>query len=59
MKEPGIFLGKPDLTKCKMKEVVMQTSQPASTKEYNELFKKLINSNYAKDYLEKLAKNGL
>ena len=58
MKEPGIFLGKLDLTKCKIQEVVMQTSQPASTEEYNEWFKKLIDSNYAKDYLEKLAKNG-
>ena len=26
MKEPGIFIGKLDLTKCKMQEVVVQTS---------------------------------
>ena len=31
MKEPSSLLGKSYLTKCKIHEVVMQTSEPAST----------------------------
>ena len=33
MKEPRSLLGKSDLTKCKMHEVVMQTAEPDSTRE--------------------------
>ena len=36
MKEPSSFLGKSNLTKREMREVVMQTAEPASTREATE-----------------------
>ena len=37
MKEPSGLLGKYDLNKCKMREVVMQNAEPASTREATEI----------------------
>ena len=37
MKDPGILVGQSHLTKCKMREVVMQTKKPASTREATEI----------------------
>ena len=43
--------GKPDLNKREMREVVIQTAEPASTREYNERLLKIIDSTYAKSEL--------
>ena len=36
VKEPSILLGKSDLAKCEMREVVIQTAEPDSTREATE-----------------------
>ena len=48
MKDPRSFLGKSNLTKRDMREVVMQTAEPASTREANEGMVKTLDSIYAK-----------
>ena len=48
MKEYRKFLGKSDLTKREMREVVMQTSEPASTREATERMVKTLDITYAK-----------
>ena len=57
MKAPRNFLGKFDLTKRKMREVVMQTAEPASTKEATERMLKILDSTYANSDLNLLADN--
>ena len=55
MKEPRSFIGKSNLTKCKMREVVMQTSEPASTQEDTKRMVSILDSTYAKSDLKQVA----
>ena len=48
MKESSNLLGQSNLTKRKMREVVMQTIEPASTQEATERMVKILDSTYAK-----------
>ena len=48
MKEPIGLIDKTDLTSCDMREVLMQTEEPVSTKEYTERLVKIIDSTYLK-----------
>ena len=57
MKEPSSLQGKYDLTKRKMHEVVMQTAEPASTREATELMVKIIYITYVKADLNQVAVN--
>ena len=57
MKEPRHVLGKFDLTKRNMREVVMQIAEPASTKEATERMLKILDSTYANSDLNLLADN--
>ena len=57
MKEPSSFLGGPDLNKRYISEVVMQTSDTASTREDTEILVVIIDSAYAKAYLKQVASN--
>ena len=57
MNEPSSLIGKSDLTKRDMCEVVIQTSEPASTWEATEIMVEIINSNYAKEDLKQVANN--
>ena len=54
MKESRNLLGKPDLTKRKIREVLMQTSEPASTQEATEIMVKTLNINYTKADLKQV-----
>ena len=56
MKDPGNFLGKPNLTKYKMLEVLMQTSESYSTREATE---QIIDGTYAKSIPDKVTKNSI
>ena len=47
MKDPRRFIGKSDLTKRKIREVVMQTVEPVFTQEATEQMVKILNSTYA------------
>ena len=55
MKEPVNFLGKTDLNKREMLEVVIQAVELYSTIEANEMVVKIIDSTYAKSYLDKVS----
>ena len=55
MKEPIIFLVKPDLTQRDMQEVVMNTEEPYSTREATKRFVKILDSTYAKADLDEAA----
>ena len=57
MKEPIGLLGKSDLNKRKMREVVMQTVEIASTREATDRMVKILNSAYAKAELKQVADN--
>ena len=57
MKEPRGLLGKYDINKSEMREVVMQTAEPASTIEATEWIVKIINSTYVKAELNQVANN--
>ena len=57
MKEPISLLGKSDITKRKMHEVIIQTKGPASTREATKQTVKILNSTYEKVDLKKVAKN--
>ena len=52
MKEPSRLLGQSDLTKRNMRDVVMQTAEPASKRKDTERMVKILDSNYAKADLE-------
>ena len=54
MKEPRNLLGQTDLTKREMREVVIQTVEPAYTREATEMMVKIIDSNYEKAYLKQV-----
>ena len=56
LKESRNLLGQSDLTKRKMREVVMQTSEPDSNREATEIMVKILDSTYAKADLEQLVK---
>ena len=57
MKESSGLLGKSDLNKSKMREVLMKTADPASTIEATERMVKNLNSTYAKADLNQVANN--
>ena len=57
MKYPSGMLGKKDLTSHDMRKVVMQTSEPVSTREATERLVKILDSTYAKDDLQQVAAN--
>ena len=48
IKYPEMFLGQPDLNKNEILEVVMHTTQQASTRESTERLVKILGSTYAK-----------
>ena len=54
IKEYSILLGKSDLTKCDMREVVMQTAKPVSAREATETMVKIFDNTYAKADLEQV-----
>ena len=54
MKESRNLLGKSNLTKREMGEVVMQTEEPDSTQESTERMIKILDSTYAKVCLEQV-----
>ena len=56
IKKPSRLLGQEDLNKRKMNKVVMQTAEPASTKEDTEKWKN-IDITYTKVELEQVAAN--
>ena len=57
MKEPSGLLGKSDLNKHEMREVVMKTVEPASTIEATVRLVKTLSSTYAKTDLKQLVDN--
>ena len=54
MKDPRNLLGQYDLTTRKMREVAMQTEEPASTQEDTEQMVKIPDSNYVKADLDQV-----
>ena len=57
MKEPSGRMGKSDLTKREILEVVMQTAEPDSTQEATERMVKTLDSTYTKAELKQVANN--
>ena len=57
MKEPSGLLVKSDLTKRDMREVVMHTTEPASTREATEGMVKILDSTYVKADIKHVAHN--
>ena len=57
MKEPIILLGKSNLTKQEMREVVVHTIEPASTQEATEQMVKNLDSTYEESDLKQVADN--
>ena len=57
MKETSGLLGKTDITSCNIREVVMQTAEPFSTREATQSLVKILNSSYVKADLEQVASN--
>ena len=57
MKEPSGLLGKSDITKRQMRQGIMQTAEPDSTREATEQMPKILNSTYAKAGLKKVSDN--
>ena len=55
MKEPVNFIGQPNLTKCEMRNMVMKTEEPDSTREATIRVVKIIEIIYAKADLDKVA----
>ena len=54
MKDSRNLLGKSDLTKREIREVLMQTAEPASTQEATERMAKILDITYTKEYLEQV-----
>ena len=54
-KDPGNFLGNPDLTKRDIQEVVMYNAEPESNRESTKIVITIIDSTYAKADLDKVA----
>ena len=59
MNEQRSFLGQFVLTGHDMRKMVMQTTEPASTRDYSEIMAKPLDSNYDKDDLEQFATNSV
>ena len=57
MKEPISLLRQSNITSCDMREVVIQTAEPVSTREATEILVKILNSTYVKAYLRQVADN--
>ena len=57
MKYSSSFLGQYNLNMSDMREVIIQTSEPASTKEATKIMVNIINSTYAKSNIEQVAAN--
>ena len=57
MKEPRNLLGQSDLTKRKMREVVMQTVEPYFVQESTEQMVKILNITYVKADLKQVVNN--
>ena len=51
MKEPIGLLCQTDLTSCEIREVVIQTEEPVSTREDTQRLVKVLNGTYVKSYL--------
>ena len=52
MKDPGIFLGQTDITKCDMQDVIMYDADLHSTRESNEIVFNILHSTCAKDDID-------
>ena len=57
LKESSSLLVQSDLTKRKMRKVVIQTGEPSSTQEATELMVKILDSTYVKADLKQVANN--
>ena len=57
IKEPSVLLGQIDLTSREIREVVIQTAEPVSTRKANDRLVKILNGTYVKEYLEQVAAN--
>ena len=58
-KEPSTLLGKYDLTKREMREVVMQNVAPASTLEATDRMVRILDSTYAKAHINQVSDNAI
>ena len=54
MNDSRNFLGQSNLTKREMRKVLIQTAEPASAREATEIAVKILDSTYAKAYLEQV-----
>ena len=54
-KEPSCLLGQTDLTSCNMHQVIMQTTEPVSTREATDRLVKILESTYEKEYLKQVS----
>ena len=59
IKYPRNLIGQSNIIKRKIREGVVQISEPASTREATKLMVKIPNSNYAKADLEQLGANAI
>ena len=59
MKEPEKFLGNPNLTKCKIREVFIQTVEPFSTREDTKIVVKIGDITFTKANLDKFSNNAV
>ena len=57
MKESSGLIGKSNLTKREIREVVMYTVEPASVREYTKEMVKILDSTYAKADLKQVSDN--
>ena len=57
MKEPSGLRGKSNLNKREMREVIMHTSEPDSTRKATKILVKILDNTYEKSYLNQLADN--
>ena len=57
MNYPSNFLGQSDLTKGDMRELVMQSEEPVSTREATERMVKVLDITYVKEEIKQVAEN--
>ena len=57
MQVPSGLIGQYNPNKHDMREVVMQTAEPASTREYTEIMIKILDITYVKEYFKQVADN--
>ena len=55
MKEPSVLIGKLNLIKREMREIVIKTAEPDSTREATDILVKTLDINYAKSDLNQVA----